>query len=90
MSLREQFEAWHISHFGDCGEGVFKRGSKLPEEYRDLRTQQEWQAYQAGHNESKSHDEFIRGRFCDVVPDLCVGSWEEIWERVRDNFKEKK
>ncbi len=57
MTLREQFEAWHVSHFGDCGEGIFKRGSKLPEEYRDLRTQQEWDAYQAGH--ASGRDELL-------------------------------
>ena len=73
--LREQFEAWALQH--KPGMWGFENETA-------------WQAYQAGHNESKSHDEFIRGRFADVVPDLCVGSWEEIWERVRDNFKEKK
>ena len=78
--LREQFEAWLAKEFPG-----------IPEGYTDDQegdTDLPWQAYQAGHNESKSHDAFMRKRFADVVPNLCVGSWEEIWERVRDKFRE--
>ncbi len=35
-------------------------------------------------------DKYLRGRFKDVVPGLCSGSWDDIWERVRDKFKEDK
>jgi hypothetical protein len=31
--------------------------------------------------------EYIKRRFCDVVPMLTSKSWEDIWERVRDRFK---
>ena len=31
--------------------------------------------------------EYIKRRFCDVVPMLTSRSWEDIWERVRDKFK---
>ena len=34
--------------------------------------------------------EYLRKRFCDIVPDLSSRSWEDIWERVRDKFKEGK
>lgn len=34
-------------------------------------------------------NEAIRQRFRDVIPNLCVGSWEEIWERVRAKFKDE-
>ena len=78
--LREQFETW-----------LRKEYPGIPEGYTDDQegdTDLAWQAYQAGHNESKSHDAFMRKRFADVVPDLCSGSWEDIWERVRDKFRE--
>ena len=32
--------------------------------------------------------EVLRKRFCDVVPGLVSKSWEDIWERVRDRFKD--
>jgi hypothetical protein len=32
--------------------------------------------------------EHIRKRFCDIVPGLVSKSWEDIWERVRDKFKD--
>jgi hypothetical protein len=32
--------------------------------------------------------EFLRKRFCDVVPGLSSKSWEDIWERVRERFKD--
>lgn len=31
-----------------------------------------------------AHAEFIRKRFCAIVPDLTSQSWEDIWERVRE------
>jgi len=33
--------------------------------------------------------EYIKRRFCDVVPMLTSRSWEDIWERCRDAFRSR-
>jgi hypothetical protein len=37
--------------------------------------------------EELDHDESIRERFCDIVPGLASKSWEDIWERVREQVQ---
>jgi len=33
--------------------------------------------------------EYVRQRFINIVPGLASASWEDIWERVRDRFRNK-
>jgi len=98
MSTRDDFEAWVIQHPYNKGLARVQKYPSVPvavsDSYADPSVELAWQAYQAGYKARKAEDdrfdEFMRKRFADVVPDLCSGSWEDIWERVRDKFKEGK
>lgn len=98
MSTRDDFESWVIQHPHNKGLSRVPKYPSVPvavsDAYADPSVELAWQAYQAGYKARKAEDdrfdEFMRKRFCDVVPDLCSGSWEDIWERVRDKFREGK
>jgi hypothetical protein len=98
MSTRDDFEAWVIQHPHNKGLSRVQKYPSVPvalsDAYADPSVELAWQAYQAGQADRKAFDDrfyqALRKRFADVVPGLCSGSWEDIWERVRDKFKEGK
>ena len=63
----------------------------MPEgECRETEQQIKWlQTYVRRLQNKVDEAEYIRRRFCDVVPMLTSRSWEDIWERVRDAFKSR-
>lgn len=74
MSVHKKFEEWWNTERLSSTFSSFKHVAE--------------EAYKAGYTEQAQFDKYMRKRFGDVIPDLCSGSWEEIWERVRDKFQE--
>jgi hypothetical protein len=51
---------------------------------QQLRVQAELRARVEELRSQVAHADFIRQRFCAIVPGLTSRSWEDIWERVRE------
>lgn len=63
--------------------------AKLEAENKKLQSRVE-ELESVKHPDKEADDsqmEYLRKRFCDVVPGLTSKSWEDIWERVRERFK---
>ena len=63
----------------------------MPEgECQTAKEQIKWIKWYAQRLRNKVDEaEYIKRRFCDVVPMLTSRSWEDIWERCRDAFKSR-
>lgn len=75
------------SPFCHCGEEPFTRGEQCPTCVAITLRESLRPAKAPPIVTDDSQMEYIRKRFCDVVPGLTSKSWEDIWERVRERFK---